>query len=235
MKHTKLMFGLLAIMILATYSVQANVVVLNFEGIAAYPWDSTTLFVQNYYDGGAASNGNIGPNFGVTFDAPALVICLNTPGTVCSNTSRGGLGDPGSQLGALFFLTSNSITMDVAGGFDTGFSFNYTAINVGGSVSVYDGPGGGGTLLGSFVLPTTASGCDPAYAAGFCPFFPVGVGFAGTAQSVVFAGVGNQIVFDDITFGSATPGPGVPEPSTITLLGLGLATGLGGMIRRRRS
>ena len=74
----------------------------DFENIAPYP-NGNDVFVQNFYNGGTASNGNIGPNYGVTFDAPALLICLNTIGNSCSNTSRGGIGDPGSQLGGLFF------------------------------------------------------------------------------------------------------------------------------------
>ena len=113
--------------------------------------------------------------------------------------------------------------MDVANGFDTGFSFNYTAINSPGSVSVYDGLDGTGNQLGTFALPVTPSGPCAGYDAGFCPFDPVGVAFTGVAQSVVFSGVGNQIAFDDITFGSATPGPSVPEPAAIGLLGAVLA------------
>ena len=214
---------LVLVVLACATSAQAGPVVMNFEGIAPYP-NNNDVLIQNYYNGGPASNGNIGPSLGVTFDASALLICLNTPGMTCSNTSRGGLGDPASQLGALFFLTSDAITMDVAGGFDTGFSFNYVAINSPGSVNVYDGAGGTGNLLGSFNLPLTLSACGPDYNAGFCPFSPVGIEFAGTALSVVFAGVGNQIVFDDITFGSSTPGTTVPDAgSSMLLLGIGLA------------
>ena len=214
-------FAILALLVVTT--TWGGVTVLNFENIAPYP-NGNNVFIQNYYNGGAASNGNVGPNNGVTFNAPALLICLNTIGTGCSNTSRGGLGDPGSQLGALFFLTSDSITMDVNGGFDTGFSFNYVAINSPGSVDVYDDYSGAGSLLASINLPTTPSGPCPGYGAGFCPFSPVGVAFGGVAKSLVFAGVGNQIVFDDITFGSATPGPGpvVPEPATVGMVGAAL-------------
>lgn len=120
--------------------------------------------------------------------------------------------------------------MNVAAGFTTGFSFNYTAINVGGTVNVWSGLNGTGTLLASLVLPTTASGPCPGYGAGFCPFVPVGVSFAGTAQSIDFGGVANQIVFDDVTFGSATPG--VPEPGTLAMFGSGVL-GLAGIVRRK--
>ncbi len=122
--------------------------------------------------------------------------------------------------------------MDVAAGFTTGFSFNYTAVNVPGSVSVYSGLDGTGTLLATLALPVTPSDSIPGCSGlgSFCPFFPIGVAFAGTAMSVEFAGVENQIVFDDVTFGSVTPG--IPEPSTWAMMMLGLA-GLGLAGRRR--
>ena len=132
----------------------------------------------------------------------------------------------------MFFLTGSAAVMNVAAGFDTGFSLFYSAINQPGSLQVFDGLNGSGNLLASLALPVTPSdGGDPN--GGFSPFVPVGVGFAGTARSVAFAGVADQIGFDDVTFGSTTPGAVVPEPGTFALFGLGLV-GLGGFIRRRK-
>jgi len=183
----------------------AAVISLNFEGVnATYP--SGFAQILEFYNGGTSSDGTSGPNYGISFPDNALAICLNTSGVVCSNTSRGGQGDPNSQLGGLFFLSGGSTTLNDPAGFDTGFSFNYTAINFGGSVDVYSGLDGTGTLLAHLDLPTTTSNCPPQYSAGFCPFVPIGVTFAGTAQSILFNGAANQIVFDDITFGSAIPG-----------------------------
>ncbi|HVP50063.1 MAG TPA: PEP-CTERM sorting domain-containing protein [Candidatus Bathyarchaeia archaeon] len=218
--------------VLATASLAANAAVidLTFENIASYPWDSSSTYVLEYYNGGTSSVGTTGPNYGVSFPDNALNICLNTLGTVCSNTSRGGLGDPNSQLGALFFLSGSNTYVNVAAGFTTGFSFYYTAINFGGSVNVWSGLNGTGTLLATLNLPTTPSGPCNGYNAGFCPFYPIGVSFAGTAMSIDFGGVANQIVFDDVTFGSATPG--TPEPGTLVMFGSGLL-GVAGMLRRK--
>ena len=211
----------------------AAVIYLDFEGIAPYP-NNNNVLINEYYNGGAASNGNIGPNYGVEFTSAAQLLCLNTAGTVCSNTSRGGLGIPTSQRGAMYFPGANPI-MNVAAGFDTGFSFVYSApYTAGTSVSVYSGLNGTGTLLGSMTLSLTpAAGCDYSIAngAGYCPFAAAGLTFAGVAQSVVFGGPVNTQVFDDITFGSAMPG-GVPEPATWALLIAGF--GLVGTAARRR-
>jgi hypothetical protein len=227
--------------VLFTAAGPASAAVLNFEGInTTYP-SNNYAFVNNFYNGGTSSQGTSGPNLGIGFSANALAICLNTIGNTsnCSNTSRGGLGDPTSQRGGLFFLRGAQTYMNLAAGFTTGFSFFYAAINRSGSVSVFDGLNGTGNMLATLNLPTTPSACDSQqFGAQFCPFVASGIGFAGTAKSVSFAGAANQIVFDDVTFGSVTPGSvpsdnDIPEPGTLALFGLGLA-GLG-FTRRRRA
>ncbi len=228
----KLLLAAASAAALMTGVAQAAVVDLNFEGVnATYP--SGFAFINGFYDGGTSSDGTSGPNYGVAFSSNAQAICLNSQTVTCSNTSRGGLA-PGSDKGALFFLSGSSTTIDVAAGFDTGFSFNYTnPFGVNGSVSVYSGLDGSGTLLGSFNLGATSGSC-PGYGANFCPFAPIGISFGGTAESIVFGGVANEIVFDDVTFGASSPGGGVPEPAAWATMLAGLATA-GAVLRRRRT
>jgi hypothetical protein len=225
-------FAAVATLLGGAATAQAAVVSLNFEGVnATYP--SGYAQILDFYNGGLSSDNTTGTNFGVSFASNARAICLNTIGFACSNTSRGGLA-PGSEFGGLFFLSGASTILDYAAGFTTGFSFNYAQPNtLGGTVNVYDGLGGTGTLLGSISLGLTPSTCATGYSAAYCPFVPVGVLFGGTAKSIEFAGVANFVVFDDVTFGSGTPGPGVPEPASWALMigGFGM---VGAALRRRR-
>ena len=228
----KLSFGAVAAAVLtlcAAGSASADVVSLNFEGVnATYP--SSYANVAEFYNGGTSSDGTTGTNYGISFGSNALAICLNSTTVFCSNTSRGGLA-PGSDKGGLFFLDGSETFMNVAAGFTTGFSFNYVSFSFNGAVNVYDGANGTGNVLATLNLTPNAGSC-PGYNAGFCPFSASGVNFAGTAFSVGFAGVANQIVFDDVTFGSSVPG--VPEPETYALMLAGLAT-VAAIARRRKA
>lgn len=217
--------------VLLSTSAQAVPISLKFENIAPHP-NGNDVFIQGFYDGGTSSNGSSGANLGVGFSSNALLICLNTTSILCSNTSRGGLGDPASQLGGLFFLQGSETFMNVAAGFDTGFAFNYSAINQAGSVSAYDGLNGTGVLLGTLLLPTTPTGTCGSFGAGFCPFVETFLAFAGIAKSISFAGVANQIVFDDVNFGRTTTSV-VPIPAALPLL-LTAFGGLAALRRRKR-
>jgi len=196
--------------------------VLDFEGLG----DQETIL--DFYNGGTGSQGNFGTNYGVTFSGNALSIIDSDAG------GSGNFGNEPSPSTVLFFLEGQAAIMSLAAGFETGFSFFYSAISNPGSVSVWSGLNGTGDLLASLLLPTTPQGAgDPTGA--FSPFVSLGVGFDGLAHSVSFAGVQNQIGFDDVTFGSVTPGPSaIPEPSTFLLLAAGLA-GVAGFRMRKRN
>jgi len=178
--------------------------VLTFEGLG------NQEDVGNFYNGGA------GGNLGIAFTNALGLIDADAGGS-------GNFGGEPSPNTAIFFLNSNASTMNVLGGFDTGFSFFYTSPFYLGSVRVYDGLDGTGNILATLDLPLTPDNGQPDPSGNYSPFLPFGVNFAGLAHSVDFGGVANQIAFDDITLGSATPGEPVPEPSTMLLLGGGLA------------
>lgn len=210
MSKGKLLIGLFVVLAAATVPAQAAVIVLTFEGLG------NEAQVGNFYNGGA------GTDYNIDFAESALAVIDQDAG------GTGNIGGEPSPSTALFFLDGFAATMNVLDGFDTGFSFFYSAVNDPGFINVWSGLDSTGILLATLALPATPSnGGDPN--GDFSPFLATGVTFLGTAMSVDFGGSANQIAFDDITLGSATPG--VPEPGSLGLLGLGLA----GLAAWRRS
>ncbi len=184
-KIMKNFFIILIILYILVPSISfSSLIVLDFEGIG----DQQS--VGDFYNGGE------GTDYGVSFSDNTLAIIDQDSG------GTGNFGGEPSPSTVMFFLTGSASTITVDGGFDTGFSFWYSAINQPGSVSVYDI---NDNLLTSLYLPTTYSnGGDPN--GDFSPFVQIGVSFEGSASYVSFAGVQNQIGFDNITFGSSTAG-----------------------------
>lgn len=210
----------------------ANVIYLDFEGIESYP-HSSGVNIAEYYNGGAASNGRIGPNLGVSFGQDTFLLCLNTPGVDCSAVSRGGFGPPASQRNAFFFMFQDVI--NIPAGFDTGLAFAYAnPFWDGASLTLYDGVNRTGNLLATFALPLTPDDqCDPLISGGarFCPFVIQSFAFRGIARSI-FANLDN-LVFDDLTLGSTQIGGGVPEPASWAMMIAGFGF-VGAAARRRR-
>jgi hypothetical protein len=228
MKIKHIATGIAPLALMAASIASAGTIVLNFAGLNGNAEEQ----VQNYYNGGTGSLGSgPGTNYGISFGSDALA-CSGQPGGRCNSAMIP--GGPGANL--LFFLSGSGDIMNKASGFTTGFSFFYASPFYAGTVDVYSGLDGTGTLLASISLPTTANSGSGCYGTNFCPYVPIGVTFSGTAESVNFTGTANEIAFADITLGSATAGGGAPEPGTWALLGAGLlALGLASGIRRRRA
>lgn len=216
----RITFAAALVLLLFLAPAQAAVIVLDFEGLGNQEQ------ILDFYNGGLGGSGSgPGPDFDLTFGSNALAIIDEDAG------GTGNFGGEPSPDTIMFFLTGTAV-LNVPNGFDTGFSFFYSAINSPGSVNVYDGLNATGNLLADLFLPLTPFNGAPDPTGQFSPFVPIGVAFAGTAMSIDFGGTVNQIGFDNITFGSATPGR-VPEPGTFLVCAIGLAGLFGFELRRR--
>ena len=131
--------------------------------------------------------GNLNPVG--NFYAPTYIFSPATLALVDADAGgSGNFANEPSPSTIMFFLDANNAILDVVGGFTTGFSFFYSS-SVDTTVTVYDGPGGTGNVLG--VINLVAQGfdnCTGDPSGSFCNWTPVGVAFAGTAFSIDFAG-----------------------------------------------
>ena len=151
--------------------------------------------ILNFYNGGETFLGKgPGPTLGVVF--------ADSNARVYTNPQTGHYTPPGYML-----LSSDNAaagqpittTMNVSAGFITGVSFDYALIGAAGSLQVFSGLDGTGTVLGTTDLPVTSS-------TGNGVFVADSVDFSGIAHSVVFDAGNMQLGVDDIVLNS------VPEP-----------------------
>lgn len=192
-----------------------DIVVLDFEGLG------NGDEILDFYNGGTSALGFSGVDYGVEFLGNTLSIIDQDDG------GTGNFANEPSPSTVMFFLTGAAAGMNIPDGFVDGFSFYYTLNTSAGSVEVYDGLDGSGSLLATLPLPINwqDGGCTGDPTGAFCNWDPVGVAFTGTARSVLFIGVANQCGFDDITFGSESPGlppEDVPVSNWALFIGLGL-------------
>jgi PEP-CTERM motif len=209
-----------AALLAAAGAASAAVITLDFEGVG----DLNP--VGNFYNGGA------GTNYGVSFSPDTLAVVDSDSG------GSGNFANEPSANTVMFFLNANTAILNYAAGFVDGFSFFYSS-STAATVTVWDGLNGTGNLLGTLTLSAQhTQNCVGDPNGTFCNWSAVGVtfGMGLTARSINFGGTANQTAFDNITFGSATPGSGptgVPEPASLALVGsalLGLAAS-----RRRKA
>jgi len=172
-----------------------GIIVLDFEGVGDID------YINDFYNGGTSGNGFSGTNYGVQFGVAIGGIDSDAGGSV-------NIANEPSPETVMFFLDNSQAYMNVAAGFTTGFSFYYSANTTLGVVSVYDGLNGTGNLLATTNLALNYNlNCSGDPNGDYCNWDPIGVAFNGTAKSVVFEGAADYMGFDDITFGSITPGP----------------------------
>jgi hypothetical protein len=181
--------------------------VLTFDGLQNFEQ------VASFYNGGTGSLGSgPGPDYGVTFTSFGLAYIpgLQT-GTITPFPNDPSpptvllLFDPGNPYGAGY---PEAMAMNVSPGFSTALGFYDICIGREGSVAVWSGPNGTGTMLAELSLAITPVAFETS---------PVILPFSGTAQSVVFTGGNDQLALDNIFFTT------VPEPSAWLLLAVGLA------------
>lgn len=221
--------GLLISGFLCNAYATASIIVLDFEGAA------NNAQLLSFYNGGTDSKGLSGIDYGIQFSSNALSLRDKDIG------GSGNFANEPSPDTVMFFITGSAI-LNYAPGFDTGFSFFYSA-KYAATVYVYDDLNATGNLLASInVLPQYTDNCSGDPTGTYCNWTPVGASFDGMAKSVDFGGTVLHTGYDNVTFGSATPG-GVepklmfqaaaiplPEPATGTLFALGLI----GLISFRR-
>ncbi|MGC2494667.1 PEP-CTERM sorting domain-containing protein [Candidatus Binatus sp.] len=132
---------------------------------------------------------------------------------------------PPPGISSLALLEGTAITMNVTGGFKSAFSFDYIA-GISGSLTLYSGLAGTGSVLATILLPVTPTcSSGPTY----CEWLPVGIDFSGTAKSAVFGGQHLYLVVDNIKLNTGTVSA-VPEPASLLLV----CTGIAGLFIRGR-
>ena len=193
----------------------AATVTLDFEGLK----DGES--VLGFYGGGAGSAGSVGTNYGITFDSNTrALIDSDVPG------GTGSFANEPSGSTALFF-TRGSVILNVEQGFTDLFSFFYSTVAATGVVRLYDGLNATGTLIGEISIRALGPTCVGDPTGDFCNWSLGALNFAGTAHSIDFGGIANQIAYDNVTFGNLNIGGGpdptpTPEPESLALVGAAL-------------
>jgi hypothetical protein len=171
----------------------ASGVSLTFEGARGA--------LNTFYAGGTDSQGHAGPNVGISFVSANAVV---------DNKGGNSYGPPLTNVPSpntvLEHQAGSSIVINSTGGFTGGFSlyFSSSATN-NGTVNVYSGANGTGTLLATFSLAGQTQ-CPSTPLSYYCNWSAVGVSFSGVAKSVTLTASDTlKMFYDNVTFGSDVP------------------------------
>ena len=188
-------------------------VTLTFEGVGDYGTQ-----VDEFYNGGTSSAGNMGSNVGVSFTSSMLTLTNDALGPYFSNAP---------SAGTVAFVQGQDAFVNVASGFSGYLSFYYaSAASLNNSVSIYSGLNGTGTLVGQLSLNANATaGCSDT---AFCNWEKTSLVFAGVGKSIRFSDSAGAVGFDNVVLNP------VPEPGTYALMAAGLGV-MGFVARRRRA
>lgn len=202
-----------ALILAAASALPANISI-NFDD-SPLASDNNDPLLQ-FYNGGTTYLGKgPGPSLGVTFSLNAVEI-TNT------NNLIGTFTQPGiAELNSMTAIQGEplSFTMDVNGGFAGTMAFDYAAVQSAGTLYVYSGADGGGSVLDQIALTATSQSQGI--------FVADSVTFSGIAHSAVFTGGNQQLGIDDVVLQTT------PEPSYRALTGIAFLCGTGIWLLRR--
>lgn len=188
-------------------------VLLDFENIG------NLIEIRDFYNGGAASNGNIGPNYQVTYSSNSLAIVDQDAG------GSGNFANEPSPDSVMFWLSDVDAHMNYAPGF-TQFEVYYTSTSFPGTLSFWTGVNGTGTQVGTTInLAPLGSSCGGDPAGAYNCWQKVPVVLPGQAFSVTFGGSADFIAFDNLSFNPQDLPPTSQVPAPLPILGAGAAFG----------
>ena len=206
--------------------------------------EANQALIENYFNGGTDSQGKSGPNDGIAFSANAESLKAGFSGTGGQGTGKFE-NLPSGAPGILLFATPGTgVTnaMNDVAGFQS-LSFDYSILTnsasfAGGTVSLFSGLNGTGSLLGTVTLsaagttvPCTGNLVNGVSKDEFCSWQNTSVtASGGIAESAVFGGKAAL----DTEFDSVALTAPVPVPAALLLMISGVG-GLAGFARRRRA
>lgn len=192
-------------------------VLLDFEGIG------NLVPIQNFYNGGTAGNGKVGPSYDVTFSGNALALVDADSG------GSGNIANEPSPITNMFWLSDADAHMNYAPGF-TQFSLYYAAPYFPGSISFWTGPNGTGSQVGpSTPLTINGPGCGGDPNGNYNFWTLVSAFLPETANSATFGGTANYIVFDNVSFNPHQ----LDVPAPLPIFGVAAAFGASRRMRSR--